>query len=310
MRRIIILCFAFLLTDSFLIGTRYAFAADYGHNKGFRLRCDDYLLEHFHICHPPERTVSDDDSDPAIAVFDYRDDRTYVVYTHVGIMTDISFPADELLKGIFLSDTSRWVHAVSQSKQDIFFKPTKSHLINPITILTSKRRYQVWLVSVDDDHYWYHRVSWRGIHNGSEVLVPSDMEVRLTHTANNSSAVDDLSFHDQVNVGQLTFDYVMSSNASSVSFVPDAVFDDHTHIWIRMPSNLSEWPALFVSDRDGKLMLEEYIVQGRYYKVAHTHPCVVLKSGRRMVRVCKKEPFSIKKVIYNMLHPSFLQRHL
>ncbi|CUT17495.1 MULTISPECIES: TrbG/VirB9 family P-type conjugative transfer protein [Candidatus Ichthyocystis] len=309
MRRIIILCFAFLSIDSFFIGPSYTFAAESGHNKGFRLRCDDYLLEHFHICHPPEHTLSDDDSDPAIAIFDYRDDRTYVVYTHVGIMTDISFPADELLKGVFLSDTSRWVHAISQSKQDIFFKPTKSHLINPITILTSKRRYQVWLVSVDDNHYWYHRVSWRSIHNG-DVSGFSAMEVSLSHTDNNSSATDNVPSYDQVDVGQLNFDYVISSNGSSVAFMPDAVFDDRTHVWIRMPVSLSYWPALFVADRDGKLMVEEYIVQGRYYKVAHVHYCVILKSGRKMVRVCKREPFSIRKIIHNVFHPSFLQRHL
>ncbi|WP_092401509.1 MULTISPECIES: TrbG/VirB9 family P-type conjugative transfer protein [Candidatus Ichthyocystis] len=315
---IIILYFVVLLCDGlFIFLPNDAFGTEDKHTKDYYHHCDDYLLRHFHICHSIEKSIGGEDSDPAIAIFNYQEDKTYVVYTHVGIMTNVSFQPDESLIGLFLSDTSRWIHAVSQGKQDLFFKPTQGGLINPITILTNKRRYHVWLVSVDDDnHYWYHRVSWRLLQNGNigvsgSINEFSSIEVGSASFLNNHGGrVGIENSLTQIDLDHLNFGYSVHSSSPSVPFVPDVVFDDGVHMWIRMPDGVKDWPALFVSDIDGKFSVDEYVIKGRYYKVAHVHYCVLLKLGDKIVRMCKRRPTSLRKIIHNIFHPSLLNRYL
>ena len=98
-------------------------------------------------------------SDNRLVVFRYDANQTYTVLAVPGAVTDIAIGDDEELTiAPALGDSVQW--RVETAGRHVFVKPIKSDLFTSMTLVTTKRTYQVTLRSSPQGGKWYQRVSW------------------------------------------------------------------------------------------------------------------------------------------------------
>ena len=82
---------------------------------------------------------------------------------------------------------------------------------------------------------------------------------------------------------------------SKVDWKPEAVFDDGTKTYIRMPSRFSETPAFYIL-LDRKETLTNYRVKGRYYVVDHLFDRGYLKIGTKRVAIVREDKLAVSNI--------------
>ena len=76
---------------------------------------------------------------------------------------------------------------------------------------------------------------------------------------------------------------------------PEAVFDDGTKTYIRMPSRFSETPAFYIL-LDRKETLTNYRVKGRYYVVDRLFDRGYLKIGAKRVAIVREDKLAVSNI--------------
>lgn len=168
-------------------------------------------------------------------------------------LTEISLEPGELLTNVSSGDPTRWSYSYAYSgmgdtKQlHILIKPSRSMISTNLVITTTKRAYNLKMVSttngryVKDVRFWYPdeiQSYWNNFN------ATQQKELDSNNTCGTTIAPD-------VNINQLNFNYsIRGGNCFShmPSWSPIRVFDDGTHTYIQFPTSISsgDMPALFV----------------------------------------------------------------
>jgi P-type conjugative transfer protein TrbG len=188
----------------------------------------------------------------------YQDGQIFIVYGGLERITSIDLePGEEVTGPIQAGDTVRWMVATVTSgtgttaQQHIIVKPTDAGAVTNMMIPTSRR---VYMLDLRATEAWY-MPSVRFTYPAEDWARANAANRQQQHTADMVTAVAATSPE------ALRFDYSMSGH--DYRWKPLQVFDDGTHTYIRMPSNLAstDAPALFVIE-NGDPLLVNYRVKG------------------------------------------------
>ena len=204
-------------------------------------------------------------------------------------MTDVALEPGESIMGIHAGDTARWQFAPSQSMKNglavahIVVKPLQPGISTNLLIHTDKRTYNLDFTSTDGVNYL------RGVAFSYQQNDLSNMFVRNLNTALPKKALEDeiQSGMDGVELEELYTQYAIE-NKNKVDWSPNAVFDDGTKTYIRMPARFSETPAFYIVV-DKKPTLANYRVKGRYYIVDRVFDKAYLRIGAKTVTITRRD---------------------
>lgn len=188
---------------------------------------------------------------------------------------DISLEPGEVINGApQMGDTVRWqvAPAVSGEGDDkithVIVKPTDVGLDTNMVIPTNRRTYYLRLVSDKKDFVTSIGFTYPDTQ-------AKQWAAYQTQQAKKAAVVVD---KPAVSVDQLDFNYAIQREKGRGS-VPVRVFNDGQKVFIQMPHDMQEAPALFVIGQDGKDQLVNYRLRDGYFIVDRLFDKAALIAG-------------------------------
>lgn len=242
-------------------------------------------------------------ADTRLVLYYYDPNLTYGIKAKDGLYTNIEIAKDDVIKGFYLSDTTRWKFNVAGDKRRLFIKPVASDLFTSATLVTEKRVYELTFASTQGDE-WYQRVTWNyPADHASEMPDEIDVGVYenslLSNPASKDKAKPDASsaplrtgpqyeeevLNGTVNPSSLSFDYRTEGEAP---FKPVNIFDDGRFTWLRLDKKLQDMPAIFLLSEGGKKTeVINYTIHKDYVLISRMVDGLLLKLGDQEVKVIK-----------------------
>lgn len=218
--------------------------------------------------------------DTRLVTFEYDPENTYLVLAKPRAQTHIKIPDGETIETVMAGDTASWDFTPSKNSKNLFIKPKFEDIQTPLTIITTKRTYQIVVRSTGENRKWYQQVSWE-IAKGFVVDIPGEEAHSQEPTLRLAKEAQKEQF--QLNPEKVNYKYSIQGNAK---FKPTQVFDDGKMIWVKMPDAMVELPAFFAKEgRD--LVLINYVVRGKFVVVQQLVEKMVLKIGKEEVEVSR-----------------------
>ena len=131
---------------------------------------------------------------------------------------------------------------------------------------------------IEGGHQLVGSVRVSGGKNTSVAIIPATILSDTPCTVENLPNIEDVA------VSYETLLYL----GAKVDWKPEAVFDDGTKTYIRMPSRFSETPAFYII-LDKKETMTNFRVKGRYYIVDRLFDKAYLKIGAKKVVITRKD---------------------
>lgn len=215
-------------------------------------------------------------------------------------VSDIALEPGEEILGIHAGDTVRWLFSPSVSMQGnikvshIIIKPAMPNISTNLMIHTDRRAYQLNLISTEKEAYM----------PGIAFTYPQqDLNTSFGAYSNRAVIGETRKAKDRRNKDQIApYDAMSGINMgykiktkSQIDWKPLSVFDNGLKTYIRMPSKISESPALYIQV-DSKETLVNYRVKGRYYIVDRLFDKAFLKVGTRRVVITRNLPIAKQNV--------------
>ena len=210
-------------------------------------------------------------------------------------MTDVALEPGESITGIHAGDTVRWLFAPSQSMKNglpvshIVVKPAQPGISTNLLVHTDRRTYNLDFTATEGEQYI------RGAAFSYNVSDLTPLFTRNRQDQQQKSLEDELqSGLGGVELEGLYTKYKITTR-SKVDWKPEAVFDDGTKTYIRMPSRFSETPAFYIL-LDRKETLTNYRVKGRYYVVDRLFDRGYLKIGAKRVAIVREDKLAVSNI--------------
>lgn len=225
--------------------------------------------------------------DTRLVQFEYDADNTFLVLARPKSVTHVEFGTDEKISTVAGGDTKNWEMSPTADRRHLFVKPLFEDLETSMTVITDKRSYQFVLKSTGQGSKWYQRVTWR---YGQTILMDLREKEAIQYEASKREkeaerAAEVGTLATNVSPENLRFGYELTGDAP---FRPTSVFDDGKFTWIRMPSELTELPALFAANGTEELAVVNYVIKGDYMVAQRLMDTGVLKLGKAEVRLARK----------------------
>lgn len=206
-------------------------------------------------------------------VFPYVPENIYKIYLQQGFVTDIKLEANESLKYVGAGDTTRWMidtsttGNVGSKRTHIFIKPTQQGLSTNLVINTSKRVYQLLLISGNS---FNPIVSWS--------YPKSQTQVRREAL---------IATYSDINSKDMDFRFKISNHKYLWS--PELAFQSNNKTYLKMRSDIvnSELPAFFILDDDNNMLLTSYRFVKGYMVIDRLFDKGVLLLGKKKVTITK-----------------------
>lgn len=232
--------------------------------------------------------------DSRLVVFGYNKNALFPINTSFNRFTHFEFQDGEKVLSSFLNDESEWEQKVAITGQDIFVRSKVRGVSGTMTVITSKRRYQIELLDVAGcpDHSRYQRVSWV-THDGvfeapkeTDDLPKAPKIVASESGASARNSVTDDAMDDSIQLSKLNMNYSIDGDAD---IKPERVFDDGSRTWVQFSKHLVLRPAIFSVSKDGVGEPVEYVPRGAYFVLPKTYlGGLLLKHGKQEVRIRNK----------------------
>ena len=241
--------------------------------------------------------------DPHLVTYPYDHNFTYPIITSANKETHVELGDDEKILGIYLVDAQvQWRMVVSKATQrDVFFTPATNGLAQTGTIITTKRRYEISLLSEDlaqlatEKKSFYQRVAWLyddagdGIKSGGlDVGVEFDAPEPAARTRNSAASGGQVDVGDS-NTGDVVLDLSKSHFGYTIKgdapFKPTMVFDNGTFTFI-MFDHLQSIPGPFSLKKDGTAEEVQWVPRGGYYMIQRLADYgILLKLNEQEVKI-------------------------
>lgn len=218
-------------------------------------------------------------TDGTAVLFPYHPHSVYKIYCQEGFLTDISFEKGEKILFAGGGDTSRWLIEKGKVGSDLnaiehlYIKPTQRGIATNIIINTTKRSYQLNVISAS---FYNPSVAW---------IVESEIQIqRQQHAIEN---------YLTMNPENLNFNY--SFNQKKWDWAPQRVFDDGKKTYLKMKPEIftSDAPAFFVLNNKNDIVLVNYRMLNGYYVVDRLFDKAVLKVGKDKITI-KREKTNVE----------------
>jgi len=239
--------------------------------------------------------------DPSLVTYPYDRNYTFPIITSANKETHIQLADDETIQGIYLVDAQiQWRMVVSKPTQrDVFFTPAQNGLAQTGTIITTKRRYEINLVSEDlpqlavEKKHFFQRVAWQyddagdgvksgGVDIGVEFSAPA---ASANHAGDQDRKVDvgdSNTGNIVVNLANAHFGYTIKGDAP---FKPTMVFDDGRFTYVRF-DNPQSIPGPFLLSKDGNAESVQFVPKDGYYMIQRlTDYGILLKLDKQEIRI-------------------------
>lgn len=213
-------------------------------------------------------------------VFVYDEDSMYTIYSRVNYLTTIMLQPGETITFVGGGDTARWRRATANTgssegtREVIYIKPTSIDLKTNLVINTTKRSYQINLIS--HKSLYNPLVKWQ--YPQDEFMEQVNQEKLLAEKEASQEKISDPT--------QLNYKYTLSTN--KYDFAPQQVFNDAEKTYISLKEDLQEMPSLYI--KDGKnLLLVNYRVKGNYLVVDRLFDQAELRIDNKKVIIKRKK---------------------
>lgn len=199
-------------------------------------------------------------------------------------VSDIALEPGEEILGIHAGDTVRWLFAPSVSMQGnlkvshIIVKPSMPNISTNLMVHTDRRAYQLNLISTEKEAYTPGIAFTYPNTDLNATFGAYQAQATISQKINDNSPVNRTVDPNLNNI--YTGYQIVSKN--TVDWRPLAVFDDGVKTYIRMPSQISEAPALYIS-LDGRATLVNYRVKESYYIVDRLFDRAYLQVAKKQV---------------------------
>lgn len=238
--------------------------------------------------------------DPHLVTYTYDRNYTYPIFTSANKETHVEFGDDETILGVYLVDSEvEWRMAVAKGTgRDVFFTPAEDGLSQTATVITTKRRYELNLISMSlpdlakANKNFYQRVSWQYDDMGGEVKAGGmDVGVEFTPPQTPSSQqggnheIEVKSANDgfEVDLSKSHFGYTVKGDAP---FAPTLVLDNGSFIFIKFPDNIQSLPGPFILSKDGKAEATQFVPRDGYFMIQSLAQYgILLKLGDQEVKI-------------------------
>ena len=228
-----------------------------------------------------ELTATPLTGDARLVTFDYDPDNTYLVLTKPRAVTHLEFPEDDRVQTMAAGDTTNWEFTPTKDRRHIFIKARLENASTTMTVITEKRSYQFVVRATGEGAKWYQRVTWR---------VPNtlllDEEVSALPPVRTLNKEQEANSGMTINPEHIRSNYTIEGDAP---FRPMSVFDDGKMTWVQLPPGLQELPIVLALDETGEYMLVNYLPKGEYLLIQRLVDKMVLKIGKREVKVSRTE---------------------
>jgi len=215
---------------------------------------------------------------------------------------DIQLQAGEIVTGVAVGDSERWMAAPLMSGDPaaptphVILKPRSYDAVTNIVIATSRRTYHLGLVSlamgeVTSGRLAYHRrvafyypdelvEYWADAERLAVLRQEAQRHEGADPEALRAAPNDDLAASGALDLGALNFAYTTKADKRA-TWIPSVVFDDGHHVYLRLPRHAitGELPALLVETDAGQLGVANYRVNDRWYVVDTIFRRAVLVRG-------------------------------
>ncbi|CAH2902104.1 MAG: Outer membrane and periplasm component of type IV secretion of T-DNA complex, has secretin-like domain, VirB9 [uncultured Paraburkholderia sp.] len=238
--------------------------------------------------------------DSSLVVYDYDADYRYPVLVRTNEETHLVFGSDEEVVGVYLSDTGkRWLEHTALTKRDVFIEARLPALDNAVTVITTRRRYELDLRSSDHDAA-YQRVSWHYLDTDAQMTAGQVSPFGIEYPGNvpganiaaqaeggtptdSSASGDARAAGPRISLDHANFDYRVEGSAP---FAPVTVFDDGRFTYLQFPHH-AELPAILVMDEKGQAEIASFIPLGDdFFEVQQsTTYGLLLRRGKEEVRI-------------------------
>lgn len=207
------------------------------------------------------------------ANFVYDDNSMYTIYCRANYLTSIFLNPDEELIGTSGGDTTRWTRkeTITGSQEGqrvlILLKPHTINIKTNIVISTSKRTYQIQLIS--DKTLYNPIVKWS---------YPQTEELNRNYLREKEEGTTVLPT-------DLNYNYSLSNN--KYDFTPLQVFDDKKKTYIVFRENLQEMPVFYILEGKNELMITNNRQKKNVLIVDRLFDKAELRLGEKKVKITR-----------------------
>lgn len=244
--------------------------------------------------------------DPNLVVFPYDENNSYRILARPNSVTHVVLEADERLKVLALGDTISW--QTSRKDNNIFIKPTYPGRTTSGTLITTKRAYQLMLISTNEQGRWYQRVSFQYPDLVVQEALEADrarLEQEIAQAGGDhqqasgrtpvsnlpppyAGAMDATASEGRfIDPASLNFNYKIEGQGN---FRPVTVYDDGKATFVKLPAD-ADVPALFRIMRSDAQLIEYTLRPGNVLVTPRVLDAMLLKLGKEEVRI-----FNLTKV--------------
>lgn len=178
-------------------------------------------------------------------------------------LTVISLEPGEQVSSVSSGDPLRWSYSLvysgsgAQRQAHVLIKPAKIAMSTDFFITTDRRAYLLKITSTPS--------------------AKSNREVRFWYPDKQSVLIAEL---PNIDINQLNFHYQLELTGQKPSWLPIRVFDDGTHTYVEMPSEITskDLPVLFVANGNSKEIVN-YRFKTPYFIVDKIFAKAILLSG-------------------------------
>ncbi len=215
---------------------------------------------------------------------------------------DIELQTGEVITGVALGDTERWVTspletgAAASPTPHVIVKPTQWDLVTNLVIGTDRRTYHLALLSPPKEQSgeagYYRHVSFYYPQDLVDYWFTERSRRRAKVASRATATTAEVS---ALSVSELNFDYTLKG-ARKVPWAPVTVFDDGRHVYIQLPEAVrsTDLPALLVKVQGGGMAIVNYRVRDTWFIVDGLFERAELVVGvgrkRKKVEIINRSP--------------------
>jgi type IV secretion system protein TrbG len=260
-------------------------------------------------------------ADTRLVTFEFDPDQSYLILTRPKSVTHIQLGVNELINTAVAGDTSNFSVVVTANRSSVLVRPKYEGLTTSLTLITNARSYPIVLRSTPEaTGKWYQRVGWHYAeiefdsfnsgNNSRESIYPISPISRPTLSSDGatqslalhskalqaqepsiesqSSLHSDLALEIQTPMG-LDLDRLSQLRSSyeitgSSEFRPLQVFDDGQKMYLHMPHEMQNFPAIFALEQEHAQLIN-FSLAKHFVVIQGLHSELFLKNGSLEVTV-------------------------
>lgn len=184
-------------------------------------------------------------TDNKLVEFVHDKHNTYPILTQDLHVTHIEFGEDEVIVGHSIGDSIYWkLDAVGE--RHLFVRSVKPNVETSLSVITSKRSYQITLRSSPEGGKWYQHVVWSYPDVATKTY--ANYKKISEATEKETKRLSDQIVVDSVTLDDLNTNYTYTGDKT---LKPLMVGDDGKRTWIKFES-MTEVPLVFIDDGESK----------------------------------------------------------